>query len=368
MTKTIYFLTLTIILLFSSSAIAKLEIKGKLPDKPLLVQDLLHGDINSYHQTWLEPIYQVLSNDKKSECPTDNLICALNESDVDEFLREAMLKYFKYHITNKNIVDYFQKTSTFKKNSSTNNTQHLYLKNNKTKNEIINAANTILDIVGNNNVIILGETPSIIGDIMRHKSKNLNIINIAFSSHPDLIMSDRNKKTWSKSGKNIISLQKQSIYRKYLTNMGISPHSTDYSKKTYIVDYSTGPSITAFLLFLSRWYNEESKELPDIIFLNLLTAKDKHYSKKGKWIKDINPILNMEVNKNLSLSVDTIYINMNYSIISKLVETKDNARAIPHMHAINWHLATQNFNEYPTKVYRRILNIYLQYQNRNIKK
>jgi len=283
--------------------------------------------------------------------------------DVEIFLSTALKKYFNYSITETNKNKYFAKQHFFLKIQNDNSVQHLYLKNERTKLELINTAKRALDIVKNDTVIILGQTPSLIGismqEIQKYEHSNAKIIPIAFSGHPDLLMNNRKKKSWAKSAKNIITLKRQVDYREYLAKQGISPEHLHAQNKLYIMDYSTGPSISAFLLFLARWYQEDGVNLPDIYFLNLLNPKDKHSCNDGIWAKDINPKINMPLNDNLSLSIDTSYLDMDYTILSKLVETKANARTIAPMHAINWG-AIQN-HEIPTNTGKRLIKLYKKY-------
>lgn len=338
---------------------AQITIRGDIPTEYKLIKSLLDDPISEYHKAWLTPIHDVLSSQHEIRCPGEHTICALDEDDINGFLRVALKKYFSYSITQQDIKAYFQQKTLFIKPSNDNDTQYLYLKDDDIMLQIIQAAKKLLDITKDGTAILLGQSPSLIAASML-KIDELNngsnkIIPIAFSGHPDLIMSERNKNTWVQAAKNILTRKRELAYRDYLYKQGIGPYFLSNKDKVYIIDYSTGPSISAFLLFLARWYNETSHNLPDIVFINLLASKDKHYCREGTWEKDTNPKVNLHISTSFNMSIDTIYLDMDKFFLDKLVETKSNARTIISNYSINW---DQPLPEINSPIGKRLIRIY----------
>ena len=369
-----------LILFFSGNSLAKVEIVGKLPAKPLLYNNLLKlkpEDIKSgseekpslgmVHDVWLSKIAETVKEYKAGRMENlgaDHPIEYFNRKDAKNFLKPILKRVYNVDLDRKTINNLFPEVGKYK--AETNYlSKYNVLRMNRVKEETYVIAKKLFNLTKGKTVVSIGHTPILlvemlraISDIAKPKDK-IEIINVPFSGRADIVATHRPRRAWSSAYKNIITDAGDKNYRKFLDSLGFSPKKNK-GKEIYFVDDSRGPALCAFLLFLTRWYRDERLRLPEINFASMRSEESLARWRKIRWKdNDVGDSMNLRLTSTLKFQIDTTYLDMDNHVLHELLEMQDNVRLLPSMNAINWTLDLQDLmSKYPRAKGKRLLEKY----------
>ncbi|MDP1975615.1 MAG: hypothetical protein Q8K37_06570, partial [Alphaproteobacteria bacterium] len=176
----------------------------------------------------------------------------------------------------------------------------------------------------------LGQAPAYLGITIQEIAHTQNdhdttIINVPFSGCPDYTKKIPEHYQPELSYQNILTHNKESIFRKMLYEHQFSPKLID-SKKIFIVDHSNGHSFETFINLLKRWFDDEQITYPEIHIVHMGSPTSLN-------ITNIHSQIFLEIDPDLLHAFNTL---------------EDNLRIVPRFTALYWRDNYQKlFKQYP---------------------
>lgn len=354
-----------------------MKINGALPTDYLYLEELKKWPAQSkfatINQSWLQPIYATamqLQSGKITSIPTDNInhpILHFDRNDAAQILRPVLHAAYNFDLNEQTINKFLEQARYPIDEKQTPAAEFTYLASTEALQNCYATANKIVEFAKGAILVIIGQSPRFIAAMLEQINATLSaeqkmqIIYLPFSGRPDLISLDREPVTWPHAYKDIVTVERETFMRSFMRSCGFAPETL--TKPVFLLDYSSGPSLAAFLLFVSKWFAAEKTQLPYMVFLNLASKDDVLVIKEGKWQHlQEGQTLQMHVTDNLSFSLTTIYLGMNIKSFVLLADVHDDLRVIPPFNALFWRQQTLTlFNEYPRPKAKTLLDTYTSY-------
>ncbi len=347
-----------------------------------LLNGLLTADPKDYdkppvvdHIKWMKYIHDFLKNNEKSDISKvshDNPMSHFDTRDAKEVLAPLLKKFFNYDLNNEVINRLFKKECEYYKDDSKKSSIKYFLQD-KVKLDLYNNATKAYNIIKGNTVIILGQTPAYLGIMMDEIKKTNNdsitkIIFVPFSGRPDYIQKLKGKWNIKSSYLNLLSKNKELVFRQMLTERGFSSKNLLKSnQKIFILDNSSGPSFASFLAIICRWLYEENNTLPEITLLHASNQKDLFIQNdKNRWVNIEK--LNLKMSDNLIFNFPVIFLDMDDKILRSFDKISDNLRIVPSSNSLYWRKNYHNlFKQYPTPEAKKLIQEYREYVDKKKK-
>jgi hypothetical protein len=254
-----------------------------------------------------------------------------------------------------------------------------FFKTKEIKDSIFKISKLAFEASKGHTLIILGQTPAYLG-VMIKKINEINgnktkIVNIPFSGYPNckknlLAFPRYRKKERSKDPNfNVLSDESKHFFYDLLeTKYDLSPEKiVNHSKKLFILDNSSGPTIASFLSLLKERFDKVNITMPSITFLCMRKGKDNHFfglvSETGMRVEPELNKLDFSFIDNLNVDIETIFLGMEDSVLVELDIVGDNLRIVPFFNSNNWNkkYLKDVFHKYPTFEAKKIMKEYEEY-------
>ena len=188
-------------------------------------------------------------------------------------------------------------------------------------------------------------------------------MNVPFSGRPNYLQKISYKNLWPLAFLDLVTPLGEKKFRDLLTERGISPLSFQKKPgKIFIMDNSSGATLSCFLSFLKRWSDELEIDHPEIIFLEMCDAVDfTILNDQGQWIHAEKP--NLRFSESLEFDIPVIFLGMEDEILNKFDKLYDNLRIVPSFNGIHWHTDyLEKFcAEYPRAEAKELIKEYQDY-------
>lgn len=328
------------------------------------------------HRPWLEEVIEyVTSNMHASKVAypreLDHPIYSFTRKDAKDFLAPLCQNIGGISLSDEMITRLFFETPQIYKENHKFSSIDLFRKEN-VKNELYKAAQMAYEQVKGNVVFILGQTPAYLGQMMKaictlENDEQTKIIHVPFSGRPNFVRKPRSKSIWCTDYLNILTEERESLFRSLLEARGFSPTlMQDYPRNIFVIDNSTGPSIACFLALLKNWFLDANVALGQAIYLCMADERDLTIKNEaGQWV----PVaIDLSLDDTFSFDVPIQFLGMRDEIVVMFDKILDNLRIVPSFNSIHWQkeYVSQAFGSYPTPEARALLDEYEQYvcQNR----
>lgn len=354
-----------------------MKINGELPKNYLYLEELKKWPTPSKFATinrkWLQPIYETtmqLQSGRITSIPTDKInhpILHFDRNDAAQILRPVLHAAFDFDLKDQTIEKFLLQARYPVDLNHTPESDITYLTSAESLQHCFATAKKIVEHAKGAILVIIGQSPRFIAAMIEQINQTLpadqkiQIIYLPFSGRPDLITLDREMGTWRRAYKDIVTPEREAFMRRFMRDCGFAPETL--TKPVFLLDYSSGPSLAAFLLFVSKWFAAENAQLPYMVFLNLASKDDVLVVKEGKWQHlQKGQTLRLQVTDDLSFSITTIYLGMPKSSFVTLADVHDDLRVIPSFNALFWRpQILELFNQYPRPNAQMLLDTYTRY-------
>ena len=216
-------------------------------------------------------------------------------------------------------------------------------------------------------LFVLGQTPAYVGEMLKSIDASLaggtTILHIPFSGRPNYVRKLNYKSLWATAFMDLVTAKGKARFLESLKQRGFSPSIyKQYPKKIFILDNSSGASVTCFLALLQGWFEEENIPFPEIVFLELCEgATFTILRDNGKWMPAQKPDLRFDDNLNFDIPVE--FLGMQDDIVKLFDKVHDNLRIVPSYNAIHWskEYLDEELRRYPTPEAKFLMQEYYEY-------
>ena len=374
-------------LLFPLLSFSKIEVIGKLPAGPRAIAKLLRMPkeyrlsesdfagknwkelsrlrrqkiqklINSkssderfygHHLKWISSIIDVylsrVDNPQYDLGKTDE-VRNFTSAEAKEFVLPIIRATYADNIDNNIFLKMFPAQISWEFETKTKTELEPFLSEERKK-YVYEKASAIYKLSRGHRLIVLGQTPAYIGHMVNVMSKRsfqrVDVIYLPISGRPDMTQAPSHRKT---GFKDLLSYSGDQFFRDLHLQLGFDPKKKD-SRKFYLFDNSTGPSVAHYFLFLARWYRDLKIDLPDIHFISW------EHKKTG---------LNLKIDHDIDFKVDTHFLGEVDDHITAFDTLKDNLRVLPPFNSSYWKKgACDLLKLYPRNNARELLKAYETY-------
>lgn len=295
------------------SLLHKLLTENKIPPEQEDIDAIL-SELN----TKSEENHYEISLPPQENTYTQNILDKFDQKDAKNILAPMLKKHFEFDLTPYIIGSLFLPYSQLNQKANHQKSDPSLFYNPKNQTFIFEAASKTYDLVKDNVLFVLGQAPAYLGIAIQEIADAQNdhdtkIINVPFSGCPDYTQKLPDHYQPELSYLNIVTHDKETIFRKILFEHQFSPKSTD-AKKIFIVDYSNGHSFETFIHLLKRWFNDEQVIYPEI-----------HIVHMG------NP-----TSLTIADSYAQTFLEMDAELLHAFNTLEDNLRIVPRFPALYW--------------------------------
>lgn len=359
--KQIVYLSILVVCHFS--LYSTIYFKGTFPQDYQLLTYLTTcplEKLDGYHREWITQIEKDIRNNHKSQ-----LVKSFDRVDACEILVPLLRFHYNFELNREKIDNLFDTVIIPQQEPITIDISKF--KEELVAKELYNAAITVSSFIEGNCLLILGQTPAYLGEVVKIINEYKGscrpqtiIISVCYSGRPDTVLTRFNKnKAWNwteSSFQEIVTTHREECFRFRMQKQGFDPKIFHKNfKKIYILDNSRGPSLASFLLLLNRWYKDLKSDLPDISFI----AMDNN-----------EQALDLRVNNNCVFKVDTFYLNMDQRILNNYFDkVGDELRLMPPFSAYCWrsYNAYNYISSYPRYKALDLIDYYKKYTVEQLK-
>lgn len=368
-------------LLFSLTAI-QMEGKEVLPieqSPPYLLNKLLYLHKNSLleqsplwqvHSTWIQNLFTFVQTYQHTAVvyPTDikHPIYHFDQKDAEQIIRPILKNIYEFELTNELICHlFFEKILLQKDNKESSSIKKL--QKDKFKNETFRVAQITFELIRGNTLFLLGQTPAYLGEMVKAIDREYHggsqILQIPFSGRPDYTQKLIYKELWPTAFLDIITTEGRRNFLSLIEKQNFSPLQWRANpKKIFILDNSTGTSVSCFLALLKGWFEETAVPFPEIVFLQMCKQDDLCVlTEQQKWKKVEKP--NLCFNDKIHFDIPVIFLGMQDAIQVAFDEIYDNLRMVPSFNGLYWskEYLQSLFTRYPTSEARELMQEYQMY-------
>jgi hypothetical protein len=210
---------------------------------------------------------------QKEKISAQNILDKFDQMDAKHILVPMLKKHFEFELTPYKIGSLFLPYSQLNQKTNYQKSDPSIFYEQKNKTLIFEAASETYDLVKDNTLFVLGQAPAYLGITIQEIARIQNdhdttIINVPFSGCPDYTQKLPDHYQPELSYLNIVTRNKESIFRKMLFEHQFSPKLIN-SKKIFIVDNSSGHSFETFINLLKRWFDDEQITYPEIHIVHM---------------------------------------------------------------------------------------------------
>lgn len=332
--------------------------------------DANQSDLWEVHQEWIKTILSFLQDHPNAAIvsPEDKLhpIYHFDRQEAHEILKPICKNVAQFELTDEIINRCFsEQIPTYKDDHKS--TPIEFYKTDRVKNEIFRIAKKTQELIQGNILILLGQTPAYVGEMIKTIDTTLcgesTIIQVPFSGRPNYTRKIKYKRLWPSAFLDIMTPNGHRRFLSLLQQKGISPQILQSQpKKIFIIDNSSGASVTCFLTLLKDWFEEEGLELPDITFLEMCDQSNfTIMNDKGRWIPHEKPDLCF--NDDIKFDIPVLFLGMEEEILKGFDKVYDNLRIVPAFNSIHWSKSylEELIKLYPTAQAKELIKEYQDY-------
>lgn len=345
-----------------------------MPNQPLEVP---HPNFWEVHQQWVNKLFQFViekANSRVVEYPDDqeHPIYYFTRKDAREILLPIFRNFFGFNLSTE-IIDstFFEKLPIVNNNFKTSDIE-LFRKK-EVKNEVFRIAQKVHQQVEGQILFLLGQTPAYLGimvqslDQQRTEKTGTQIIQIPFSGHPNYIQPSGRQYANPMAFLNILTSEREQFFQVLMRQKGFSPEFLkNHKKKIFILDNSSGPSITCFLAILKKWFHDLLIPLPELHFLHMCSDRYQNVKKEnGRWVP--HHCIDFTFDETLKFEIPILFLGMREDIAFQFDHLYFNLRIVPPFNSIHWQkeYAEQVLPLYPSTEAKILINEYCQHVHRN---
>lgn len=356
---------------------AKVEFNGKLPIEPMYLSALKNYNKQSrfakVNDPWISKMYNTLVEieNGRRDLPYGHLLTHFNRQEAIDFISPLMLQIYNLTLSTK-IISLFPEKADYPRDERVTGEKEIsLLSSTEAKEECYEKSLAIIEKAKGQVLMIIGQTPIYVAEMIRvineskNKNEQLELLYIPVSGRPDMVALDRDEKTWGSSYKNIMTREKEKFYREFLTSRNFFPKKYEQTtKKFYILDYSSGPSIASLVVIFAKWFADEGVKFPNFVFLNMASHENVLVSRGGEWkkLRD-GEQLNFKLSDDLDINVTTEYLDFTKELFVYFADVHDDMRVIPPFNAWLWReeMLEAFINDYPRPKAIKLLRKYHNY-------
>lgn len=333
-------------------------------------------DLGEVHQQWIHSIISFVQENKNAPIifypqDTQHPIYHFDQQDAEVILKPIFQHMAHFELTDEMISRIFFEQVSINKDDA-NISPIDYFKMEKVKSETYRIAKKTYDLVQENTLILLGQTPAYVGEMVKtisaHCAYHPTIIHVPFSGRPNYLCKLSYKKLWPTAFLDIVTPLGEKRFRALLEKAKLSPERLrEKTEKIYLLDNSSGASVACFLAFFKKWCDESETCFPDFVFLEMCDASDfTILNEQGEWIPASTPHLVFDTS--LRFDIPVIFLGMQDDILNSFDKIHDNLRIVASFNGIHWskkYLAKNSLN-YPTTEAKKLMSDYQDYAKKSL--
>ncbi|MDP3532646.1 MAG: DUF2608 domain-containing protein [Alphaproteobacteria bacterium] len=287
-------------------------------------------DISSEPNTKSEENHSEISLPPQEKISAQNILDKFDQRDAKDILTPMLKRIFEFKFGLYEIGSLFLPYSQLQQNEDYKKSDPTFFTEPQNKEQVFKAAYKTYNHIKGNVLFVLGQAPAYLGITIQEIAHTQNdhdttIINVPFSGCPDYTKKIPEHYQPELSYLNILTHNKESIFRKMLYEHQFNPKLID-SKKIFIVDHSDGHSFETFINLLKRWFDDEQIPHPEMHIIHMGSPTNLN-------IADIHSQIFLEIDPELLHSFNTL---------------EDNLRIVPRFTALYWRDNYQKlFKQYP---------------------
>lgn len=336
---------------------------------PHIPVDSMGNQLWQVHKEWIFPLLEFIQNEAKTEDPS-HFIHRFDRNDAREILRPILQNAVQFNLTDDLINQiFYEQIPLYKDNCHSSDIE--YFQKEHVKCETLRVAKVAYEHAKGQMIVILGQTPAYIGEMIevlnRNESSNTKIAFIPFSGRPNITKKPKYKNLWETSYLDIVTNGGEKRFFKLLKKQGISPKKFSQSpKEIFIIDNSTGTSITCFVALLKKYFEYFQVNLPKITFLHMGDEKDfSTLDENGRWIP--SKTFDFTHNDYLSFEIPVHFLGMCDEIANAFDSMYDNLRIVPSFNGLFWSkkYLEAELMQYPHQQAKILIQEYRDYAEKN---
>lgn len=319
------------------------------------------------HKEWIEPLITFTRTYQNGvvEYPKDTShpIFFFDRTDARFVLKPLFKKTANFELTDELIHRVFLEKIPFCRDNH-KSTSIDFFQTEQVKNESFKIAKKAFEITQGQILFVLGQTPGYVGEMIKaidaELKGNIAVMNIPFSGRPDYTRKVKYRSLWSTAFLDLVSDEGRTRFLNLISQKGFSPQTWKLDpKKIFILDNSSGASVSCFLTLLKNWFEKEGVAFPEMTFLHMCKQDDfGSIDVNGKWHHLEKPDLCFS--EHTTFDIPVIFLGMDDDILVAFDKMYDNLRLVPSYNGIFWskpYLETF-FTEYPTKEAKKLIKEY----------
>ncbi len=336
---------------------------------PNLPSDSMGKQLWQVHREWILPLKEFLeqhTNGDPHPEDKDHFLYRFDRNDARIILKPILQNSLQFQLTD-DLIDqiFFERIRLNIDNHRTSEIE--YFQKESIKEETLKIAKIAHEHAKANVVVILGQTPAYIGEMLKvlegKRSLGTQVINIPFSGRPNLTKKPKYKNLWSTAYLDIVTKKGEMRFFKLLKKQGLCPKT---QKEIFIIDNSTGTSITCFVAMLNKYFSHFQMKLPKITFLHM--GKESDFStidENGNWVPSKS--FDFSYNDYLSFDIPVRFLGMDDEIAKAFDSIYDNLRIVPSYNGLYWSkkYLKQELSEYPRFQAKQLIGEYRKYAKKN---